>query len=122
MGKAVRMKLEIGGKEVKVSERNGGGCLYEYFACDCKDEDREFLDGLLERHKKDNHDYFFTQMVIELNLNDCYISTIFADQWAVVLVKSEETDDEIRVQCDKIEHGVVVAVEIAKGIEKARLG
>lgn len=119
MGKVVTMKLEIGNKEVKVSERNGA-FLYEYFACDCKVEDREFLDGLLDDHKKDNHEYFLTQMVIELNLSNCYISTIFADQWAVVLVKSEDTDDEIRVQCDKIEHGVAVAVEIARKIEKAR--
>ena len=110
----------INEKEVK-EVKTENGTEYDYFACQCKKEDKEFFDNLLSKHSESSgskENYPTSKMFFELMANGWYVTTIFADQWALVTLANEEHGDTMRIQCDIIEHGLAVAVLIAEHLDK----
>ena len=108
----------INGKEVKQTSTDKG-TEYEYFACQCQNENKAFLDELLDKHRDKTQgkgDYLTTSLIAALNCESWYVTMIFADQWAVITLANEDHGDTMRIPCDIVEHGLAIAVLIAESL------
>ncbi len=101
--------------EVK-EEKTNKGIEYGYFACDCKDENKKFLDDLYGKYK--NSKFPLSEITALLCDYGWHVCNIYNDQWYLVNLRNEEGTATMRIQCDKVEHGLSIAILIAENENK----
>jgi hypothetical protein len=118
--------LKINEKEVEVEiNKENNSKIYKFFACSCKEKDEDYYRDLLrkefpfkkeEKRKKDR--MLTTHLIHMLAGEDWEVYSIYPDQWIMMVLKHIETKDEMHIQCDYVEFGLLTAFKIAEDLNK----
>ncbi|PSV00462.1 hypothetical protein [Photobacterium kishitanii] len=103
-------------KKAVTRKENGTGVEYCYFACSGRVENERFFDNLVTELccDEDGLGYRANELIYTLLMSGWNVSSIEIKQHATIALTKEDNTDSMQIDCDIIEHGLAVALYIAR--------